>query len=63
MCREIELRENLIGTGFIEPPQMVKKVANQIKQNLMDDMEHRVTILGEIATTSGFSSPNTYVLF
>ena len=30
---------------------------------MIDDIEHRVTILGEIATASGFSNPNTYVLF
>ena len=28
-----------------------------------DEMEHRVTILGEIVKASGFAAPNTYVMF
>jgi endonuclease III-like uncharacterized protein len=55
--REIELRENLIGAGFIDPPtQMVKKIAKNIESKLNDEMEHRVTVLGEIASATGFSS-------
>ena len=42
---------------------MVKKAAKQVQQNIEDEMEHRVTILGEIATASGFCNPNTYVMF
>lgn len=57
MSREIELRENLVGTGFIEPPQVVARVAKQMANRAdhkYEDMEHRVTVLGEIAKATGF---------
>lgn len=55
--KEIELRENLVGNGFIEPPTTVlKKAAKQIMQEHEEDMQHRVTALGEIVSCTGMSS-------
>ena len=62
--KEIELRENLIGTGFLEPPQnAVRRFANKLRDKQEDEMEHRVTVLGEIVKACGFAAPNTYVMF
>ena len=62
--KEIELRENLVGNGFIEPPSTVlKKAAKQIMQEHEEDMQHRVTAMGEIVSCRGMSSPNCYVMF
>ena len=62
--REIELRENLIGTGFIEPPpKTTKKAVQKHYENMMNEMEHRVTVLGEITKTTGFEAENIYIMF
>jgi hypothetical protein len=42
--KEIELRENLVGTGFINPPD--EKA----------DYNNRVTVMGEVVSTSGFDA-------
>jgi hypothetical protein len=51
LSREIELRENLVGTGFLEPPALVKSVAKKMMEK---DMNHRVTCNGEIVSVDGF---------
>ena len=62
--REIELRENLVGTGFLEPPvNAVKRAAQNFMQQHEDEMNHRVTVLGEIDYARGFTAPNIYVMF
>jgi hypothetical protein len=64
LYREIELRENLVGTGFIEPPQQaVKRVGKKIMKQSQEEMEHRVTVLGEVVKASGFQAENTYIMF
>ena len=53
--REIELRENLIGTGFIEPPMVqLKKAGQDALDRLYEGMDHRVTAIGEITKATGF---------
>lgn len=32
-------------------------------RQVLEEMEHRVTVLGEISKVTGFQSPNTYVMF
>lgn len=39
--KEIELRENLVGTGFLDPPPIQK-------QNKEVTADYRVTVIGEI---------------
>jgi hypothetical protein len=53
--KEIELRENLVGTGFIDPPP-------QENRNSKDAVS-RVTVLGEIVQASGFESENVYIMY
>jgi hypothetical protein len=53
--KEIELRENLVGTGFIDPPA-------QENRNSKDAVS-RVTVLGEIVQASGFESENVYIMY
>ena len=62
--REIELRENLVGTGFIEPPQeMLKRVGKKMARQTEEEMEHRVTCLGEIVKATGFQAEDTYIMY
>lgn len=52
--KEIELRENLVGTGFIDPPTIERSAV---------EGDSRVTVLGEIVQASGFVSENLYVMY
>lgn len=49
--KEIQLRENLVGTGFLEPPPRGS------------DLPNRVTCMGEIVDAQGFDAPKTYIFF
>jgi len=49
--KEIELRENLVGTGFIYPPDE------------KDEFNNRVTVMGEIVSTAGFNAEKQYVFY
>ena len=53
--KEIQLRENLVGTGFLDPPGGKKhsEPANEV----------RVTCIGEIVQTCGFDAESTYVFY
>lgn len=42
---------------------MIKKVGKKIMKQSQEDMEHRVTVLGEIVKTSGFQAESTYIMF
>jgi hypothetical protein len=53
--KEIQLRENLVGTGFLDPPGAKKTDKNQ--------GDVRVTCIGEIVETVGFNAEQTYVFF
>lgn len=54
------MRQNLVGTGFLDPPKVVKNVAKNL---MMKDMNHRVTCNGEIVSVDGFQAQNTYIMF
>lgn len=54
--KEIELRENLVGTGFLDAPPIA---ANNQGKEVCD---HRFTCLGEIVEASGFNQENLYVM-
>lgn len=57
--KEIELRENLVGTGFLDPPpfqELNSKKANK-------EADYRVTTIGEIVSASGFNSDRLYVFY
>ena len=51
------MRENLVGTGFLDPPGS-KKSEKQAGQQ-----DYRVTCIGEIVETIGFNAEQTYVFF
>jgi hypothetical protein len=53
--KEIELRENLVGTGFIDPPAQTDRKAKEATS--------RVTVIGEIVQASGFDSENVYIMY
>lgn len=52
--KEIELRENLVGSGFLDPPP-VKKHKNK------QTADTRVTVVGEIVSASGFNAESLYI--
>ena len=58
--KKIELRENLVGTGFLLPPKALDKAAKQYAQQLFS---HRVTVIGEIASATGFKAQNIYITY
>lgn len=49
--REIELRENLVGTGFIDPPLATSEFTNRITAM---GINLNLNFVGEIVSTSGF---------
>ncbi len=51
--KEIELRENLVGTGFLDPPVLEKKEDPNTGEVIMNS-DFRCTVLGEIVETVGF---------
>ena len=51
--KEIELRENLVGTGFLDPPPLQKEVDPNTQETVMHS-DYRCTVLGEIVETTGF---------
>lgn len=53
MCREIELRENLVGDGFMNPPDEKAEYNNRV--TVMGTLI-RMTIIGEIVSTTGFDA-------
>ena len=59
--KEIQLRENLVGTGFLDPPGSKKTEKRNEKRGETGDL--RVTCLGEIVKTSGFNAEQTYCFF
>jgi len=62
--KEIELRENLVGDGFIEPPAtVVYNYGKKLLDKHAEEMSTRVTVMGEIVSATGFSTPDTYVMF
>ena len=48
--REIELKNNLVGEGFLKTPAR-------------EERRERVNIIGEIDTAKGFDYPNLYIFF
>lgn len=44
--KEIELRENLVGTGFLDPPK-AKKIKTENKGYIFSG-DYRVTVLGKL---------------
>jgi hypothetical protein len=61
--KKIELNENLVGTGFLEPPQALRKAAKNILKQHEEEMSHRVTVIGEIMSTSGFTERSLYIMY
>jgi hypothetical protein len=54
--KEIEMRENLVGTGFLDPPSI-------LEQGRTDFRVNRVTAIGEIVSASGFNAENLYIIY
>jgi len=62
--KEIELRENLVGTGFIDPPQTTKKKVTRNRRTVTEtESPFRVTVIGEIVKATGFNADNTCVFY
>lgn len=55
--KEIELRENLVGTGFLDPPAIKKHPNGQ------QTADYRITMSGEIVSASGFNESRLYVFY
>lgn len=53
--KEIELRENLVGTGFLDPPAPFNRSTKEAVS--------RITVLGEIVQAAGFEAENIYLKF
>ncbi len=53
--KEIELRENLVGTGFLDPPA--------VEHSRAKEAVSRVTVLGEIVQASGFEAESVYLMY
>ena len=51
--KEIELRENLVGTGFLDPPPLRKEFNPNTGETTMSG-DYRCTVMGEIVETVGF---------
>lgn len=60
--KEIELRENLVGTGFLDPPKLKKQVDSKTRETV-EFSDFRCTVLGEIVETVGFEADNTYIFY
>ena len=60
--KEIELRENLVGTGFLDPPQPHDK-PGQPGEKDWENADYRVTCMGEIVSASGFNADKLYVFY
>lgn len=54
--KEIELRENLVGTGFLDPPPLQKNKSLAVA-------DYRVTVVGEIVQASGFNADRLYIFY
>jgi hypothetical protein len=54
--KEIELRENLVGTGFLDPPTIQKTSKGSTA-------DYRATVLGEIVSASGFQASDLYIFY
>ncbi len=50
------MRENLVGTGFLDPPSI-------LEQGRTDFRVNRVTAIGEIVSASGFNAENLYIIY
>ena len=44
--KEIELRENLVGTGFVDPPTLVKE-EDPLTGDIQMSGDYRCTVLGK----------------
>ena len=60
--KEIELRENLVGTGFLDPPPLKREVDRDTGETVLQS-DYRCTVLGEIVETIGFQADNTYIFY
>lgn len=56
--KQIELRENLVGYGFLDPPPFYEQ-----NGMLTSEADYRVTVLGEITSASGFNADKLYVFY
>ena len=64
--REIELRENLVGTGFINPPDEKSEYNNRVTvvgiSISLNPINHLNTT-GEIVSANGFEAPKQYLFY
>jgi hypothetical protein len=59
--KEIELRNNLIGSWFLDPPAKYE-TQDEYKRSIQA-ADYRVTALGEIVSASGFNSDKLYIFY
>jgi len=66
--KEIQLRENIVGTGFNDPvrgkvdkTEALGYARDRNKQKVIPPT--RVTVLGEIVSTVGFLAETTYIQY
>ena len=61
--REIELRENLVGTGFINPPDEKSDFNNRVTVVGIPASILTLIIVGEIVSTRGFEAEKQYLFY
>ena len=61
--KKIELRENLVGTGFLDPPRAAEKAATIEYEKLLESISTRVNVIGEVQQANCFSNENVYLSF
>ena len=60
--KEIELRENLVGTGFLDPPPLQKIEDEQTGEIIMES-DYRCTVLGKYKEHHFWKKMLTFWLF
>ena len=54
--KEIELRENLVGTGFLDPPPL-QKLEDPATGDIIIESDYRCTVLGKFANHYHYAIP------
>ena len=58
----------MVGAGFLHPPQALERAAKRIVGKYQEDQQteelnHRVTVIGEIVSATGFHAQQTYITY
>jgi hypothetical protein len=59
--KEMELRQNIVGSGFMDPPQQTQDKKTTLKKEKLPNPQ-RVTVVGELQSIEGFEHDKGYVM-